>query len=482
LSGLEVTVAAAALLAGLTGTWSPCGFSVIETLGPTGHEGGRHRALASCLAFAVGAPVGGLLTFGGLAAAGQALGSGGRTAFLLAAGFATAAALADARGAPIRPQIRRQLPEPWRRKLPMPVAGLLYGVLLGLGFTTFVLSFGLFALAAVCFAVADPSLGAVAGAGFGIGRALPVLLVGPFVDLPVGNRVAAAMAERPGIYYGFRLGDAGALAAVAVALVVAPNVAGAEETAALSRAKPVRGASADPVAFGGTLVVQGPRQRGFVRRRGRFERLPGTDPAVGGPYIAVLRRGSAVLLLRRSLKRVASFRTPRARDLAVSGGWLAWLADAGGGRQAIRARRIRHRSSPGPVRTVVRARRPVTLGRPSLSNGRVAFARSSRRSSRIQIARLRGRRVKTILQSRSMALGSPTLAGPALLYVRSAGRRQQLRIRRLGRGGSRPLFSRRRGFGTFWSTALDADRAYLTVLRFGERGRSRARLLALGRG
>ena len=38
LSGaLEITLAAAALLAGLTGTWSPCGFSMIETIGPVGH-------------------------------------------------------------------------------------------------------------------------------------------------------------------------------------------------------------------------------------------------------------------------------------------------------------------------------------------------------------------------------------------------------------------------------------------------------------
>ena len=40
----------------------------------------------------------------------------------------------------IVPQIRRQLPEHWRRAMPMPLAAALYGVLLGLGFTTFVLT------------------------------------------------------------------------------------------------------------------------------------------------------------------------------------------------------------------------------------------------------------------------------------------------------------------------------------------------------
>ena len=41
LSPLEAALVALAFVAGLTGTWSPCGFSMIETIGPTGHDGGR---------------------------------------------------------------------------------------------------------------------------------------------------------------------------------------------------------------------------------------------------------------------------------------------------------------------------------------------------------------------------------------------------------------------------------------------------------
>src|SRR4029450_11279375 len=44
LSGLEIALAAAGLVIGLTGTWSPCGFSMIETIGTTGHSGGAPRA------------------------------------------------------------------------------------------------------------------------------------------------------------------------------------------------------------------------------------------------------------------------------------------------------------------------------------------------------------------------------------------------------------------------------------------------------
>ena len=37
---LLIALAVAGLLVGATGTWSPCGFSMIETIGPTGHVGG----------------------------------------------------------------------------------------------------------------------------------------------------------------------------------------------------------------------------------------------------------------------------------------------------------------------------------------------------------------------------------------------------------------------------------------------------------
>ncbi len=78
---------------------------------------------------------------------------------LVAAAIAVAAAAAEARGMRIVPQIRRQLPQGWRWTMPLPLASALYGVLLGLGFTTFVLSFGVWALAGISVALGDPSAG-----------------------------------------------------------------------------------------------------------------------------------------------------------------------------------------------------------------------------------------------------------------------------------------------------------------------------------
>ena len=82
--------------------------------------------------------------------------------------------------------------------MPMPVAAGLYGVLLGLGFTTFVLTFGVFALAGIAFAVGDPALGLALGLAFGLGRALPIALIAPIADRDAGIRITETMAGAPG--------------------------------------------------------------------------------------------------------------------------------------------------------------------------------------------------------------------------------------------------------------------------------------------
>jgi hypothetical protein len=213
---------ASALAAGVTGAWSPCGLSMVDTLAPNGYARRLRTSLAACATFALGALAGGALTFGGLALAGAVLGGGGPVAVGAAAVVAVAAAAAEARGLRIAPQIRRQVPEAWRRVLPVPVAAAGYGVLLGLGFTTFVLSFAVWALAGASIALGDPALGLAIGLAFGAGRALPVICLAPFAGTDRGGAITAAMCERPAILLGLRRVDAVALAAVALALGMAP--------------------------------------------------------------------------------------------------------------------------------------------------------------------------------------------------------------------------------------------------------------------
>jgi hypothetical protein len=216
---LETVLILAAAAAGVTGAWSPCGFSMVETLAPAGYAGRLRTTLAACVTFAAGALAGGAVTFGGLALLGQALGAGGSLALAVAAALALATAVGEARGARILPQVRRQVPESWRRRMPVPLAAGLYGVLLGLGFTTFILTFAVWALAGVCVAVGDPALGLAVGIAFGAGRLLPVVALAPTAGTGAGAALHAAMAERPQILRSLRAVDALALAACAVALV-----------------------------------------------------------------------------------------------------------------------------------------------------------------------------------------------------------------------------------------------------------------------
>src|SRR5215217_3263272 len=88
----------AALAAGITGAWSPCGLSMVETLAPRGQARTLRTSLVACATFALGSLAGGAITFGGLALAGAALGAGGAEAAGAAAVLAAAAAAAEARG------------------------------------------------------------------------------------------------------------------------------------------------------------------------------------------------------------------------------------------------------------------------------------------------------------------------------------------------------------------------------------------------
>src|SRR5438067_4595098 len=93
----------------------------------------RHggRGIAG-LAFALGLAVGATALFGSLGALGAAI-RPGRTVVIAAVALAAAAALADLAGLRVRPQGPFQVPERWRRTVPLPRALFLYGLPLGTG-------------------------------------------------------------------------------------------------------------------------------------------------------------------------------------------------------------------------------------------------------------------------------------------------------------------------------------------------------------
>ncbi|MCA1690052.1 MAG: hypothetical protein LC720_06345, partial [Actinobacteria bacterium] len=492
-----ILLAGTAFAAGLTGTWSPCGFSMLATLGPTGHTGGRRTTIAACATFAVGALAGGAATFTMLSALGRILGGGGSTwATGAAVGIAVAAAVGEARGVRVLPQVRRQVPEHWRRVMPLPVAGGLYGILLGLGFTTFVLTLAVWALAGISVALGDPSTGLAVGLAFGAGRALPVVALAPWIDGERGIRYAEMMAERPVVLRGLRLVDGLLLLASAVALGAgagagAALAAGPGSAAAAASPTEIAEPATDPSAGGPAVAWAVPNSAGIlVTGPGAALRpLGGVDPALGGanlavhvgPYVTVTA-GNAV---------VARVTVPGATQLAVSDAWLVVRTIETDGRTLL----VSFRLPAADARTVVAAEPAnVDLGRPEIDGNRMVVAINAPTTSRILEFNLTSGRHRVLRSSRASQLLNPALLGDRLLYERAtfcdqrlvlgspktpAGGQILLRLggvairdpgyepghTQVGSGPSRCPSPRIAPTAvSLWTTALGPDRAYVTEL------------------
>jgi hypothetical protein len=458
MSPVEIALGVAALMIGATGTFSPCGLSVIDTIGPTGHTGGRRTTIAACIAFLPGAVAGGLITFGSLAALGDLLhGAGGRASYLVAAAIALLAAVLEARGTRIVPQIRRQLPEHWRRVMPMPVAAALYGVLLGIGFTTFVLSFGVWALAGVSLAVGDPTLGLVLGVCFGVGRALPILALAPLAGRPAGIRATELMCEHPSVYLGLRRGDAAALAVAALVLIVVPGSAGAAGTS-ISHAT-------DPSATADALLFQRLGGPAVISRGGPEVPLPGSHPAIGGRFVATVRGDSVLLFDRGTLAPVAQIPAAGADAIAISDLWLAYRTSGGGG-DAIYIRYIANPAAPAQPFQVASQGGAGQLSRPAIDGGILLYAIATPRGSRV-VQRVMGtRKHRALVRSSRLLLFDPSVNGRFFAYVRADARRSRLMVRkRHAHGAGRVLLSLGPAKGVLWSNALTGSVAYATILK-----------------
>ena len=491
---LTAALVAVAVTAGLAGSWSPCGLSMVDTLAPAACDGRRRTSALGALAFAAGALGGGAVTFGGLALLGNALGAGGGAAAAVAAAALLTGAVGDAAGRRILPQVRRQVPESWRRVLPLPLAAGLYGVLLGLGFTTFVLSFATWALAAACLAVGAPATGLAVGLAFGLGRAIPVGLLGPLQDREGPAAVAAAMGDRPVMLRGLRLAAAAGLTLAAAALLAAPPAARAAGVFAESATDP--SANAGLVAYQATGGGPGVLVRGSERIV-----LPGTHPAVSDGLVAWLANDQIVVADAATLTPRLTVPAPGADALDLSNRHVVWRAPGSGGRDGIFARAL----AGGDVVTVATAGRGGSLGRPVLDGDSAVFDEQTRAVSRIVQRNLSTGGLRTLRRAKRAALLQPSMVDRRLMYVRSTSRRQQVilgrrvvystaptarsddghergkRDHREGYpGGRRPAAPARPPAGvtvTLWTTAFDGATAYVTQLRHRRGGRVQARIL-----
>lgn len=146
---------------------------MVETITPVVH-GGRARWLGTLALHTLGATV----TSAGFGAAlgwiGGLLGAPwGRPGLIALAAVATAYALAELTRRRLSvPQLRRQVPDWWRTFFGRPVAAVLYGAGLGIGFFTY-LAHGTFVVVAfAAVASGRPAIGAATVAPFGLVRGL----------------------------------------------------------------------------------------------------------------------------------------------------------------------------------------------------------------------------------------------------------------------------------------------------------------------
>ena len=190
---------------------------MVTTIDPVVH-GGRNRRYAVAIGLhVIGATVAASAFGAVLGGIGALFGGPWRTGGpIVVAAIATIYALREGVGAPIPvPDRHKQVPEWWRTFYSPPIASLLYGLGLGVGFLTF-LTFGTFvAVSAGAVASASPLGGALICGPFGLARGLSVLIASRR-----GGERALNRLEQVGATPAPRLVNAAALVVVTTAAVI----------------------------------------------------------------------------------------------------------------------------------------------------------------------------------------------------------------------------------------------------------------------
>ena len=275
--------------------------------------------------------------------------------------------------------------------MPVPLAAGLYGVLLGLGFTTFILTFAVWALAGISVAVGDPATGVLIGLAFGTGRALPVIALAP----SGGGRLHAAMAERPRILRSLRALDAAALVLTAGTLATAPAQAAVSVFAV---------GYADVTLDGPLLALHRPGGAGEIRGFEGTRLLPGNHPAIGGGRSAYVAGASI------QVEGGPTIPAPGADAVAISATWVAWHT-AG----ALHAAPLYE--TPVPRQVVA-----GNVGKPALSGNLLVYAIDGR----IEALDLNTGVHHMLRREAHAELRGPSVHEYRLTYVKASYKRQQV--------------------------------------------------------
>lgn len=369
---------------------------MVETFTSAGC-GGRHRrivaiALFTLAAVAAAAALGALVGWAGGLIPDRRWALGGGAAIVAVAALRE---LGVVRG-PV-PDLKRQVPEHWRRTLPLPAWTAGYGAILGSGFGTYQPAATFWATLCAVGAVGRPVAGAICMAIFGLAR-------GAMVVIP-GTRLLGGFARAHRL---IRPVNAVTLAIVAAALVPA--------AAAAAPFPPANGESDPSLSAGSFAFTQWRDGVGTVAVRqpsGAYITVgPGRQPALSGDLVAYTDSGGIRVVRWATGEEILRVDGSVSRP-ALSGGRLAY----------VRATATRHRLelrelASGRTRVIKRTPLGTDLGRPSLSGNALAWHETDGGSHRILLYAIGRGRVTTVAQSsRNLQLRDPVVGFRRVAWI-----------------------------------------------------------------
>jgi cytochrome c biogenesis protein CcdA len=402
--------------------------------------GSRKRQRAASLIFAVSATA---VAF----ALGALLGLAGATieAHRAVLGAAALALLAAAREAGLvrlpLPQMRRQVPEGWRFRMPLPVWASGYGAGLGAGVFTYQPVSTFWVACAGALALARPLPAALCFALYGAGRA--AMVVWPRRRPHDSTEAVERLSRRSAAV--LRL-NAAALAVCAGLLAAAPAAPGAVYAPGL-----------DPSADAG--VVAWARQDGsvVVRSAGTNYTFPeASAPAVDGNLLAYVDDEGIRIVRWRTGQEVLRI-TGNATAVALDWPLLAYRRE-----DSTRRRLVLRNLDTDSVSVVSAVIRTTDLGRPSISGRRLVWHVATKSGSRLRLLNVASGRRFTLASSKIVLVRNPSIEGTRVVWAVERSGYAAIRMRSIwGSASSRVARVRSRDLG-FWSTALSANRVYAT--------------------
>lgn len=217
-----------ATVAALRGMWSPCGLSMLSSLNPVAERARGHRFWVTACWYVAGAASGGALLGAACALGARAVGAleiGRSTASWIVLFGALVALLSDTAllgwSLPMHP---RQVDDRWLTKYRRWIYAGGYGVQIGTGFATYIMTAAVYLMALLAALTGQPRQAFVAGVLFGVVRGLSIALAAPARDPDRLRAVAAWVDDRAAASaYLARVASA-VVAVVAAARVGGPAV------------------------------------------------------------------------------------------------------------------------------------------------------------------------------------------------------------------------------------------------------------------